>query len=125
MRGTSALAAFTLLLLSLCFQAVDATRRGRSRSCFRNEFEASSIGSLLVASFWRDIQASGCDNDKILKVYQTYFTEDVTFKANGQVRLTSMTSARGELHGARSWLKSYRESCIVFTYTCYSCILYV
>ena len=96
MRGTSALAALTLLLLSLCFQAVDARRRrDRFRSCFRNEFEASSIGSLLLASFWRDIQASGCDNDKILKVYQTYFTEDVTFKANGQVRLTTMTSACG------------------------------
>ena len=74
------------LILALSCQTVHAGKRSTSRQCFRNEFEASSIGSLLVASFWRDIQASGCDNDKIFKVYKRYFTRDVTVMSNGQVR---------------------------------------
>lgn len=68
-----------------CIVAATAGLESSRKPCFRNEFEASSIGSLLVANFWRDIQDTGCDAGKIFKVYKQYFDKDLTFSLNGAV----------------------------------------
>lgn len=84
----------------VCVTIVDAKRGKADKSCFRNEIEAGSVGSLLLASFFRDLQASDCEPENILKVYKKYAEEDFPFSVAGEVLVRC---ARQRVCAGRTW----------------------